>query len=334
LPLLLVRSAEGLWIVYAAAFVQATVGQFFAPAETALLPKLVGEEHLVSANALNELNNNLARLIGPALGGLVTAVAGLGGVVIADIASFAIAASLIAAINVTSQVNGKAKEVGAPSAAWRKVWTEWLDGLRVIRRERIVLVLFVAFTITGLGEGIISTLFVPFVKDVMHGEALQLGWLMSAQAVGGLIGGIVIGWIGARVLPYKLAGVGAVLFGFIDLMIFNYPLFIPGVELGLILFVLVGLPTAGMGAGFSTLVQSNVADEYMGRVSGALGTSFALMTLLGIGLAGVLGEIIAVLPLINVQGIVYIAAGVIVLILLSPQKVKVQQPLESAAAVD
>ena len=48
------------------AFVESTFAQFFGPAENALLPRLVGEEHLIAANSLNSLNNNLARLIGPA----------------------------------------------------------------------------------------------------------------------------------------------------------------------------------------------------------------------------------------------------------------------------
>jgi len=42
------------------------LAQFFAPAEQALLPRLVGAEHLVSANALAALNNNVARLVGHA----------------------------------------------------------------------------------------------------------------------------------------------------------------------------------------------------------------------------------------------------------------------------
>jgi MFS family permease len=73
LPLLLVRSADLLWIIYAVNFTESVLAQFLAPAENALLPRLVAERDLTPANALNGLNNNLARLIGPALGGLIVA---------------------------------------------------------------------------------------------------------------------------------------------------------------------------------------------------------------------------------------------------------------------
>ena len=82
LPLLIVPTTGLLWVVYAVAFVQSCVGIFNEPAENSLLPRLVEGEHLVAANSLNAMNNNIARLAGPALGGLVVGWLGLAGVVI------------------------------------------------------------------------------------------------------------------------------------------------------------------------------------------------------------------------------------------------------------
>ncbi len=108
LPLLLVRSADWLWLLYLVSFVQAILAQFLAPAENALLPLLVAEADLVPANALNGLNNNLARLVGPPLGGLVVAAWGLGGAALLDAASFLVAAGLVALVRAPG---------GAPRAA-------------------------------------------------------------------------------------------------------------------------------------------------------------------------------------------------------------------------
>lgn len=71
LPLLLVCPGEPLWLVYVVAFVMAAVWQFVSPAENALLPGLVGPDRLMVANSLNAFNDNLARIAGPALGGLI-----------------------------------------------------------------------------------------------------------------------------------------------------------------------------------------------------------------------------------------------------------------------
>ena len=73
--------------------------QLFVPAEVALLPHLVGEEQLVAANSMSSLNRNLARLVGPVIGGAVVAFGGLAGVVVVDAASFLVAALLIALIS-------------------------------------------------------------------------------------------------------------------------------------------------------------------------------------------------------------------------------------------
>src|SRR5215203_1248689 len=98
LPLLLVRPGESLWLVYVVAFVLASVSQFVAPAENALLPKLVGTDRLMAANSLNAFNDNLARIAGPAIGGLVIAFGGLGGVALLNAATFLLAAGLISQI--------------------------------------------------------------------------------------------------------------------------------------------------------------------------------------------------------------------------------------------
>lgn len=147
----------------------------------------------------------------------------------------------------------------------------------------------------------------------MKKRVRKLGWLMSAQAVGGLLGGMVIARLGSRVEPRRLLGPAAILFGLIDLAIFNYPAFFPGFTIALVLFVVVGLPGAAFMASYATLLQSGVADKYRGRVFGALNTTFALLTLAGMGLASVVGDVLGIVPVINIQGYVYVAAGIVAL---------------------
>ena len=63
------RGESTLWLVYPVILVSATLSQFSEPAENAFLPRLVPSDDLIAANSLNAWNNNLARLVGPALGG-------------------------------------------------------------------------------------------------------------------------------------------------------------------------------------------------------------------------------------------------------------------------
>src|SRR5262249_27182117 len=82
--LLLVRPAGDVGLIYLVALLQASIALFFQPAESALVPHLVGEDQLLPANSLIALNWELTRLIAPPLGGLLMALYGIGSVVALD----------------------------------------------------------------------------------------------------------------------------------------------------------------------------------------------------------------------------------------------------------
>src|SRR5579885_2766499 len=174
-PLLFVTSSERIWIVYIVAFIESCIEQFFAPAENALLPHLVSPEHLVAANSLNSLGSNVARLIGPAIGGVIAGLLGLPGIVFSDAASFVIAGLLIACITLKPGLL-PTSEKKMTGSAWSAFWREWLDGLRLVRGERVLAVIFSFQAITSLGEGVFGILFIVFVNRVLHGGAAQIGW--------------------------------------------------------------------------------------------------------------------------------------------------------------
>ena len=313
LLLLFVRSSEAIWIIYLVAFLQATISQFFGPAENALLPQLVDESHLVAANSLNSLNNNLARLGGPALGGLLLAWFGFRNVVLIDSVSFLISGLMIALIVVPSLVSTKTGEATAEStlATQPKFWQDWLSGLRFILNSQIVSVIFLVIGIAGIAEGLFNVLFVIFIRQNLGGGAPEFGWLTSAQAVGGLVGSLVIGWLGHHILPNRLAG--ALAFnGVLILALVNLASF----PLALALILLAGIPIVAYAVAVDTLLQRYVPDRYRGRVFGALATRAALFTLFGQAIASRLGDSIGAVPFLNLKGTLDIIAGLLAFILL------------------
>lgn len=328
LPLLLVRSAEWLWLLYLVSFIQAILAQFLGSAEDALLPRLVAEADLVPANALNGLNNELARLAGPPLGGLVVTGWGLTGAALLDAASFFAAAGLVALVAVGGRAD-RADRAGAPSipaasggaGVWAAMWHEWAAGLALVRRVRPVAVVFLFMALTGVGEGAMAALFVPFVAMVLGGGGVAYGAIMAAQAVGGLAGNAVIGRLGRGTPPARLLGMGALAAGAIDLMTFNAHRVVPGVLPPIALMVIVGLPFAGIHVGRATLIQTAVADEYRGRVFGSIRAVSALGVLAGAGLAGVLGDRLGIVATLTLDGAAYLLGGALALLALAPRPV-------------
>jgi len=155
---------------------------------------------------------------------------------------------------------------------------------------------------------------------------------MSAQAVGGLLGALVIGFFARRLTPERLFGLGLLAFGILDLVLFNYPLVLSGLALGLVLIVLVGIPSVAAMSGRQTLLQRDVPDQYRGRVFAALGTTSAALMLVATLTAGIVGETVGPIAMLNVQGAAYIVSGVVVLVLLAPMRLARARTREAANA--
>jgi len=310
LPLLVPGWGSALLVVCAVAAAKSVLAQFFGPAEDALLPTLVSRENLTTANALNALNNNLARFIGPALGGVLVAVAGLPGVVACAAAVYLVAAVLMTLVKVPKRVVRRTDE-GPPrfAASFRAGWSH-------VRSHRVLMVLLVFMAVTAIGEGVFGTLLAPFVAVVFAGGTLEYGWIVSAQAVGGIVAGAVVAWLANRFEPVSMLGVGCLLLGIGDLITINYPAVYPHIWPALVLMAIVGLPAVAIRTGYLTLLQTAAGDEFVGRVSGLMGTVAAAFSLIGMVLAGTLADRLGVVAVLQVQPAVYLLAGALVLLAL------------------
>jgi MFS family permease len=313
LLLLAVRSAEWLWAIYLVVFVESSISQFFNPAKGALIPHLVDEAQLMPANALNTLSVEITRLVGAPLGGVLVVLLGFESVILLDSASYLLSGLLIALVAVPPAVPAAPADEAPTSARSpvAAVWRDLVDGLRLVARERWLAGLFLALGTTMLGQGIINALLVPWVDQVLRGDAQVFGWIVTAQGVGGLLGGLVIGRIGRLFAPARIMSISAWSMAALILVIVNVPV----LPLVLGLVALVGLPAVAFFVTESTLIQSGVADQYRGRVFGAYGATQALMMLAGMGLASVLGDSVGVVPLFDLVGGLYVLAGLIILAL-------------------
>lgn len=334
LPLLLLHDKNSLWILYPVLFFESTVEQFTVPAQSALIPRLVSEEQLVTANSLNSVSSSVARLAGGALGGILFGLFGLRTTIWLDLVSFLFVAAMIWLIKLPSQAKSEPEATANASnvekttsvlAAWRTLGSEWLEGLQLVARQSPLVILFLMLAAQSVGEGVFGIMLVIFVKQVLNGGSVVYGTLLGVQAVGSLLGGLVMGQFGKRLAPARLLGICACLFGLIDLLIIDLPLFVKGgVLLVGTLFILVGIPGVGAVVSMQTLFQTIVEDRLLGRIFGALQTVSALMALLGMILAGLLGDRLGPVPLLNIQGSVYFLSGLLVLFTLSSLLLKRQ----------
>ena len=201
--------------------------------------------------------------------------------------------------------------VAAGTVVWLTVWREWRDGLRLVTRDRTLSALLLVTGIVGFGSGLFTILVVIFARVILHGTVQVFGWLMTAQGVGGVIGGLLITSV-SRVVParYLLAlGFGGP--GLLLLTMVN----IPVLPLVLGLFVLAGLLIVGAEVSTQTLLQTSVADQYRGRVLAAIGTTLTLVNLGSMALSSVVGDRVGVVVLLDVAGVLFFCGGAIAVVL-------------------
>jgi Na+/melibiose symporter-like transporter len=309
LPLLAFDGAGQVWIAYVVVLFVGAVEQFVIPAQAALVPQLVADGDLVTANALNGQTRNVARLAGAGLGAVAVGVGGVALVAVLDAVTYLVAAGLL--VLIASATDRPASDlVGAPP---RSLLAEWRSGLALAAHEPTLRVLFVMAGISSVGEGVMGTLFAPFVRDVLHGGGSAYGVILGAQAVGGIAAGFAAAIVAHRYPPQRLLGWGALFVGVIDLLLFLYPLAYATVWPAVVCMVAVGLPAALAVVGQTTLLQRTSSTSHRGRVFGALSAVQGVALLAGTLLAGVLGDVLGIVPVIAVQGAGYAVAGLIVL---------------------
>jgi MFS family permease len=182
LGLLTVTGLVQLWHVYVFAFLLGCATAFDAPARHAFVSELVVEADLQNAVALNSTSFNSARLVGPAIAGLLIAVVGTGWVFLVNAASFAAVLGSLTLLRVSElHVRSRAVRAGASLA----------DGFRYAWRRpdlRIVLLMLFLIGTFGLNFPIfISTMAVT----VFHKGAGQFGLATSVMAIGSVSGSLL-----------------------------------------------------------------------------------------------------------------------------------------------
>jgi MFS family permease len=165
-----------------------------------------------------------------------------------------------------------------------------------------------------VGEGLIEVLFPGYVKHVLYGNAVVLGWLMSAQAVGGIAGSLLIVRLSKWISPRLLISLCGLIFGGLLAVI----ALIHTLVIVLPLVTLIGASVIGFFVSQLTLIQSNVTNEYQGRVFGAFSTLQAVSMLLGMVLASSLGDRLGIVSMLLVDAACNLLAALLAFTLIHP----------------
>jgi hypothetical protein len=163
-------------------------------------------------------------------------------------------------------------------------------------------------------------LFVLFVTRVLRGDGAEVGLLRGVQAIGGILGGLLVVGLASRLAPGRLLGASLLVFGGISLALWNGPHLTTATPLYAGLFVAAGVPAVAMLTALTALVQTATPDAYLGRVFATFLGTFNGLQALGMLLAGLLGDALGVVTVLNGQAATYLLAGMVALLALGRRR--------------
>jgi predicted MFS family arabinose efflux permease len=320
--LLGVRSAEFMWLVYLAGFLESTASQFFGPANNALLPTLVEEDQLITANSLDSMGENASRMIGPALGGVLLASIGIRGVILFDIGTYILAAILMFFIRVPAGGTEPAvADDGSAGGALVAFWREFAGGIRLVAREPAMSRLFIVLGIAALGDSILTVLIVAFFQDVVGVGSAEFGLVLTTRGLAGILGAIVVGAIGSRFKPEHLISFGLIGSGTALVAMVLWPVY----AISLIIIILLSVPLMAWLISSQAWIQTRAPGEYLGRIFGVYGTLSALLMLIGMVFASSLGDTLGISTTLYFGGGFFILSGLLALVSLPGVRTPVEE---------
>jgi MFS family permease len=243
-----------LWEVIALTAFQGLINAFDMPGRQSFLVQMVDDRNdLSNAIAINSSMANAARLIGPAIAGMVIGALGEGWCFLLDgFSYFAVIASLLL-------MRIGHPNIGRPAASMLGQMREGWDYVRTFGPIRTILLLFSLMSLMGYPYAVLLPV---FAGQVLHGGAYTLGWLTAASGIGALVSGVslamrksVVGLTSMLQIAAAILGSALILFGL------SHTLWV-----SLALMVFVGFGLTQNASVSNTIIQSLVPEDKRARV--------------------------------------------------------------------
>ncbi len=295
LGLLVLAGHVQVWQVMTMAFCLGIVNAFDMPIRQSFVVEMVGREDIASAVALNSAAFNAARVVGPAVAGVLIGIIGMAPLFLLNAASYLVVITGYLLMDVRLLHSPARRHV---DRSVRGIADTLVEGLRYVRATPIILLCVSLIGVVSL-FALNFPVFGPLVaREVLHGGAETYGFLMASAGAGSLVSALMLAFGGRAVLARvfiggTLAGLGVLGAGLSTAL-----------PLSMALMAMVGWSTVAIGATTNTIIQLTVPDALRGRVMSVYTTVFAGATPIGSLLMGGLAGRAGVTATMALAGIV------------------------------
>jgi MFS family permease len=286
------------YVILLAAF-NGIVSTFDMPGRQSFVVEMVGYDDLANAIALNSMMFNTARMLGPAIAGMLIAWLGIG------TCFFLNGVSFLAVIWSLTQMDIPTRVIGASA----RMLHQLREGLAYVWANRPIFHQMALAAVTN-GFGYQYLVLVPlFAKNVLHGDARTFGFLSAVMGLGSVIGAATLasrvstrGMRNNLLIGLFLSAIGIVIFGLSRSM-----------WLSLAAQLVVGAGLTNFRASNNTLVQMFVDDDLRGRVMSTYQLAAVGMTPIGALEVGYMGSHLGPMKAVVICGAIIMLSGIVLL---------------------
>jgi len=276
-----------------------------SPVVQSMVPELVRGRDVLNAIALNSTMFNSARVVGPALAGVLIGIIGPAGCFGINSASFL---AIIGALLLIRLDGPK------PAKTGETVWQRMLSGLHLVRADSDILTLIIMMAVFS-SFGIVYLPLMPvFARDVLGSGAGGYGLMMTALGIGAVAGGLTLATVSRTARRGRFLTIVTFLLSAL-LIIFS---FVRDLRLALVVMVLMGFCQTTVASLTNTMIQLLVPDQMRGRVMSVYTLAFNGMFPVGSFFAGAVAQKLGA-PAATLAGGSVVLASLITVSILRPQ---------------
>lgn len=275
---------------------------FHGPSLQASIPLLVPEEHYTKVAGWGQMVSSITNIAGPAIGVSLLAIASIEWVLLLDILGAVIATSILLFIHIPKVSADK-------SAVPLGFVMEMKEGYQAVTQHRLLFKLVILMTIVAVLYIPLGTYFPLMVRNHFERGVIEAGIVEITFAIGLILGGILVGFVGDRYSKGKTMAAGMALLG--------GALLISGLLVPEAFFVFIGLSflmgVSGplFSAPFYAFIQTEIEPRLLGRAFSFITSLSLLATPLGFGVAGIVAEATDIAALFAITGCLIVVNAII-----------------------
>jgi MFS family permease len=265
------------WHILVLTFLLGIANAFEAPARQAFVNELVDKEDLVNAIALNSTMFHSGAAIGPAVAGITYAIFGPAWCFTINGISF-----LPVIYNLVKMKLKPIPKITSESSALRNV----IDGIKYLKTQKLIMMIMVITACSSTFGLSMVTLFPAWAVNILHGDAATNGLLQTARGIGAVLCSLIIASASKHMERGKVLSIGMISLPILMLLFsFNRTFLISSTIL-----VFIGAAFIAINNLANAIVQTNVVEEFRGRVMGIYSFSFFALMPVGSLIIGIIAE--------------------------------------------